>query len=163
MSLCTAAISGNIILVPQFEVKSLQLVWRSGNRGFNPWVPDTQTWWRHQMGTFSVLLALCEGNTPVTGGFPSQRPATRSFDVFFDLRLNERVSKQSRRRWFETPSRSSWRHCNEELQKLVNMTRSTTAMADKQYGWSHWSVKLRRLHRRPPPENTVNQLCSVVS
>ena len=43
-------------------------------------------WWRHQMGTFSALLALCEGNPPVTGGFPSQRPVTRSFDVFFDLR-----------------------------------------------------------------------------
>ena len=37
---------------------------------------------------------------------------TRSFDVFFDLRLNKRLSKQSRRRWFETPSRSLWRHCN---------------------------------------------------
>ena len=33
-------------------------------------------WWRHQMETFSALLALCEGNPPVTGGFPSQRPVT---------------------------------------------------------------------------------------
>ena len=32
-----------------------------------------------------TLLARCEGNPPVTGGFPSQRPITRSFDVFFDL------------------------------------------------------------------------------
>ena len=40
-------------------------------------------------GIFSVLLALCEGNSPVTGEFPSQRPVTRSFDVFFDLRLNK--------------------------------------------------------------------------
>ena len=38
--------------------------------------------WRHQMETFSALLALCEGNPPVTGGFPSQRPVTRSFEVF---------------------------------------------------------------------------------
>ena len=37
---------------------------------------------------------------------------TRSFDVFFDLRLNKRLSEQSRRRWFETPSRSWWCHCN---------------------------------------------------
>ena len=44
---------------------------------------------------------------------PSQRPVTRSFDVFFDLRVNERLSKQSRGWWFETPSRSLWRHCNE--------------------------------------------------
>ena len=44
-------------------------------------------WWCHQMETFSVLLALCAGNSPVTGEFPSQRPVTRSFDVSFDLRL----------------------------------------------------------------------------
>ena len=50
---------------------------------------------------------------PVTGEFPSQRPATRSFDVFFDLRLNKPLSKQSRGWWFETPSRSSLRHCND--------------------------------------------------
>ena len=47
-----------------------------------------------------------------TGEFPSHRPVTRSFDVFFDLRLNKRLSKQSRRRWFGTPSRSLWRHWN---------------------------------------------------
>ena len=52
------------------------------------------------------------GNSPVTGEFPLHRPVTRSFDVFFDLRLNKRLSKQSRRRWVETPSRSLWRHCN---------------------------------------------------
>ena len=51
-------------------------------------------WWRHEMDTFSALLALCAGNSPVTGEFPSQRPVTRSFDVFFDLRLNKRLSKQ---------------------------------------------------------------------
>ena len=71
------------------------------------------TWWRHQMETFSALLALCAGvhqSPPVE--FPSQRPMTRSFDVFFDLRLNKRLSQHSRRRWFETPRRSSWRHRN---------------------------------------------------
>ena len=41
------------------------------------------TWWRHQMETFSALLALCAGNSSVTGEFPSQRPVVRSFDVFF--------------------------------------------------------------------------------
>ena len=49
------------------------------------------TWWRHQM----------------------KRPVTRLFDVFFDLRLSKRLSIQSRRRWFETPPRSLWRHCHE--------------------------------------------------
>ena len=42
------------------------------------------TWWRHQMETFSALLAICEGNP---GEFLTQRPVTRSFDVFFDLRV----------------------------------------------------------------------------
>ena len=63
-------------------------------------------------GNISALLAICEGNPPVTGEFPSQRPVTRSYEVFFDPRLNERLSKQSRRRWFETPSPSLWCHCN---------------------------------------------------
>ena len=66
--------------------------------GINP----AESWWRHQMETFSALLVLCEGNPP------AQRLATRSFDVFFDLLLNN----QERRRWFETPSCSLWRHCN---------------------------------------------------
>ena len=51
--------------------------------------------WRHQMETFSALLANCAVNSPVSGEFPTQRPVTRSFDVFFDLRLNERLSKHS--------------------------------------------------------------------
>ena len=50
------------------------------------------------METFSALLALCAGNSPVTGEFPSQRPVTLGFDVFFDrLGLNKRLSKHS---WF---------------------------------------------------------------
>ena len=63
-------------------------------------------------GNIFALLALCAGNSPVTGEFSSQRPAMQSFDVFFDLRLNKRLSKQSRRWWFETPSCSLWCHCN---------------------------------------------------
>ena len=47
------------------------------------------------METFSTLLALCAGNSPITGEFPAQRPVTRSFDVLFDLSLNKRLSKQS--------------------------------------------------------------------
>ena len=47
------------------------------------------------MKTFSALLAICAGNSPIAGEFPAQRPVTRSFDVFFDLRLNKRLSKQS--------------------------------------------------------------------
>ena len=69
-------------------------------------------WWRHQMETFSALLAIHAGNSPVPGEFPTQRPATRSFDVFFDLRLNKRLSKQSWGWRFETLSRPLWRHSN---------------------------------------------------
>ena len=62
---------------------------------------------------FSAPLALYEGNSPVTSEFPSLRPVTRSFGVFFDQCLNKRLSTQSRRRWFETSSHSFWRLCND--------------------------------------------------
>ena len=60
------------------------------------------SWGRHQVETFSALLAFCVGNSPVTSEFPAQRPVTRSFDVFFDLCQNQHLSKQWRRRWFES-------------------------------------------------------------
>ena len=75
-------------------------------------VINVKPWWRHQMETFSALLAICAGNSPVPGEFPAQRPVTRSFDVFFDLCPNKRLSKQSWGWWFETLSCSLWRHCN---------------------------------------------------
>ena len=64
------------------------------------------------METFSALLAICAGNSPVPGEFPAQRPVTRSFNVFFDLCLNKRLSKQSWGCWFETLPCPLWRHCN---------------------------------------------------
>ena len=73
------------------------------------------SWWRYQMETFSALLAYCDGNSPVSGEFPSQRPVTRSFDVFFDLRLNKTLSKQAWGWWCETLSRQLWRHCNDVI------------------------------------------------
>ena len=71
-----------------------------------------KSWWRHQMETFSALLAICAGNSPVPGKFPTQRPVTRSFDVYFDLSPNKRLSKQSLGWWFETLSPPLWRHRN---------------------------------------------------
>ena len=62
---------------------------------------DRTSLWRHQMETFSALLAICVGNSPVPGEFPAQKPLTRCFDVFFDP--NKRLSKQWGW-WFETPS-----------------------------------------------------------
>ena len=49
-------------------------------------------WWRHQMETISVLLAICAGNSPVTGEFPAQRPVTRNFHFFICARLNDWVN-----------------------------------------------------------------------
>ena len=71
------------------------------------------------METFYALLAICAENSPVTGEFATQRPVTRNFDVFFDLRLNKRLSKQPWGWWFETPSRPLWHHCNVTISVYV--------------------------------------------
>ena len=60
---------------------------------------------------FRVTDHLC-GEFTGTGEFPAQRPVTRNFDVFFDLRLNKRLSKQPWGWWFETLLRPLWRHPN---------------------------------------------------
>ena len=64
------------------------------------------------METFSALLALCAGNSPVPAEFPTQRPVRWTSDVFFDLCLNKRLSKQSWGQWFEMLLLSLWRHRN---------------------------------------------------
>ena len=96
-----------------------------GSRRRYHWV--NSTWWRHQMETFSAWLAICAGNSPVPGEFPTQRPVTWSFDIFFDLRLNKRLSKQSWGWWFETLLRPFWRHSNDLVTK---------------YGIQRWFVSL---------------------
>ena len=55
-----------------------------------------------------TLLAICAGNSPLPGDFPAQRPVTRSFDVFFDLRPNKRLSKQWWGWWFERHHRTHY-------------------------------------------------------
>ena len=74
----------------------------------NKYARDDVIKWKH----FPRFLPMVKGihRSPVE--CPPQRPMTRSFDVFFDLCLNKRLSKQSKRWWFETPPRSVWRHCN---------------------------------------------------
>ena len=62
---------------------------------------------------FRVTGPLC-GEFTGPGEFPAQRPVTGSCDVFFDLRLNKRFSKQSWGWWFETSSWSLWCQCNVE-------------------------------------------------
>ena len=73
---------------------------------------------------FSLIMLICVWNNSWVnngdaGDFPSQRPVTRSFDVFFDLHLNKKLSKQSIRWWFETLLRPLWRHCNGSVGVLV--------------------------------------------
>ena len=77
------------ILLPNRKCQIAANYFISGARSSIGCIP----WWRHQMEAFSALLALCVGNSPVTGEFPAQRPVTRSFDVFFDLRLSKHLSK----------------------------------------------------------------------
>ena len=107
-----------IIKTTKYECKDLFAQWSGSEctcgycllcNTYGIWLP---TWWCRQMRAFSALLAICAGNSPVTGEFPSQRPVTRTFDVFFDLHLYKQMSKHSWRWWLETPSGSLWRHCN---------------------------------------------------
>ena len=67
---------------------------------------------------FRVTGHLC-GEFTGPGEFPAQRPVTRSFDVFFNLSLNKRLSKQSWGWWFETQSRPLWRHWNKHVNCFV--------------------------------------------
>ena len=84
------------------------------------------TWWRHQMETFSALQAICEGNSPVTGEFPAQRPVTRGFDISLIWpRINGWVNNHEAddlRREYSPPL---WRHSNEsslvELDYVIRM------------------------------------------
>ena len=78
-------------------------------------------WWCHQMETFSALLAICAGNSTVPGEFPAHRPVMQSFDVFSGMCLHKGLSKQKWGWWFEMPSCSLWRHCNEMTNPKENV------------------------------------------
>ena len=81
---------------------------------------------------FFALLVLCDGNPPVTG-FPWQRPVTRSLDIFFDLSMGKRLSKQPSSRWFETPSGSLWRRCNDYQSYHGNLKWHLSGLPDISY------------------------------
>ena len=87
-------ISWDIVLPYRLSLRGMRLMMTSSNGNI-----------------FRVTGPLC-GEFTGPGEFPPQRPVTRSFDVFFHLRLNKRLSKQPRGWWFETPLWSLWRHCN---------------------------------------------------
>ena len=111
------------------------------------------TWWHHQMETFSALLAICAGNSPVPGEFPTQRPVTRSFDVYFDLRPNKRLSKQPWGWWFETPTRSLWRQCNEHNVQKWNWIRFYMT----KQGLYQWE-KILHIYRHIPLADTLSAM-----
>ena len=100
-------------------------------------------------GNVFRVTGFCEGNPPVTGGFPSQRPVKRSFDVFFDPRLNKRISKQSRRRRFETSSYSLWCHCNGITYlgpwQSCGCTDASESTLKNMDNWSHWAIRIHTL------------------
>ena len=75
-------------------------------------------------GKNSALMAICAGNSPVLGEFPAQRSVTWSCDFFLDLRLNKRLRKQSWGWWFETLSRSLWRHRNGYILQSIRITQA---------------------------------------
>ena len=86
---------------------------------------EPNAWWRHQMETFSRYWHFVRGTSPATGEFPLQRSVAWSFDVFFDLCLNKRLSKQQGRRWFETSSRPLWRRCIGSVMRSLDQLRNS--------------------------------------
>ena len=80
-------------------------------RGVRDRERQTQTWWRHQIEPFPALLSMC-------GEFAGHRwiPLTKPSDAELWICVwceYKRLSKQSWGWWFETPSRSLWRHCDD--------------------------------------------------
>ena len=102
--------------------KNCQCMWTRFSDSSQSKTKCPNTWWRHQMETFSALLAICAENSPVPGEFSTQRPVTRSFDVYFDLQPNKGLSKQLWGWWFETQACPLWRHRNDIL---INRIRSS--------------------------------------
>ena len=92
------------------------------------------------MEIFSALLAICAENSPLISEFPTKMPVTRSFNVFFDLHLKKRFSKQSWGWWFEMPSCPLWRHSNEHRNSsFVRAIHQTVPMS-----WRHYGKMYRR-------------------
>ena len=117
------------------------------------------------METFSALLAICAGNSPVSGEFPAQRPVTQSFDVFFDARLIKRLSKHSRGWWFETLSHPLWRHRNDEAENVREVLRMKVEPLKTESCYQanfidtcicHWNLSARQ----PPMSPVTTKLAS---
>ena len=99
---------------------------------------------------FRVTGALC-GEFTGDRWSPSQRPVTRSFDVFFDLRLNPQLNKQWRRRRFETPSHPLWRPGN----FVANLVISLDIDASILWISDGWAVEERSLKLSNKKSNSL--------
>ena len=111
--ICYDFIRGRAVSVVFNQIPFCRCMNLSGTDGGWPSANFRGTWWRHQMETFPPTGPLW-GKSIGHRNFCIQSTVTRSFDVFFDLRLNKRFSKPSRCRWLETPSRSLWHHCSDQ-------------------------------------------------
>ena len=58
--------------------------------------------WRHDNGTLSILMALCERNPPVTGGFPSEWTCNAKLWCLFLVGLSKLSHRSLNRLSFET-------------------------------------------------------------
>ena len=85
----------------------------------------------------------------VTGEFPAQRPVTRNFDVFFDLRFNKRFCKQSWGWWFETTSHPLCHHIKLciSFEVLVDINRSEHVLFTRYFICFKWQLRYRSIHR----------------
>ena len=117
----------------------------------NSWLLIHCAWWRHQIETFSALLAICAGNSPVPGEFPSQWPVTWSFDVYFDLRPNKRLNKQWWGWWFETPSCPLWHLSNGTSTQSLQILLMILSWIYTSHGeaFPHYWPFVRGIHQSP--------------
>ena len=101
---------------------------------------------------FRVTSHLCDKLSGLRW-IPRTKPVAGSFGVFFDLRLNKRLSKQSWGWWFEMLSSPLWRHCNDvlthwgqdKMDAIYQTVYSNAFSWKKMYGFRlrlHWSLFL---------------------
>ena len=106
--------------------------------------------------------------------FPTQRPVTQSFDVFFDLRLNKGLSKQPWCWWFETPSLSLWRQCNVYMY-TNKINKATVILTVQLFRWvlsgdnycfmfvaTNWSLTLMRSMTNSVVIGVLTSLCPIL-
>ena len=149
-----------------FEIGLVKLVLKSAHGRF---MSNYAQWWRHQMETFSPLLGICAGNSPVPGKFPAQKPVTRNFDFFFicarmNCWINNRESGDLRRHrahhnvivmttknygtYLLTHDQISEQTCIKKVQVPILLIWLTLIQTWKSVGWNYLPIpKLQEWHR----------------